>query len=85
MATQTQIQQGWHRLKEQWDDQGVCRSCSWHGLIYEHGIDDVEIEEALDGDGWLKLGCVGEDEDCHSHRGVKVFIGEPSGNGTEPL
>ena len=73
------IQKARERLEAKWDTEGECGSCGWHGSLYEHGVDDGEIQEALESNsGFLHLGCVNGDypEDASSHRGVKIFIGE---------
>ena len=82
MADKEQIQQGWARLRAKWNAEGYCGSCSWHGLIYEHEVNDNDIAEALDGDGWIRLGCVGDYAYEGGHRGVKIFIG-PQHRGSE--
>lgn len=75
------VAQAKKRLEEQWSDQGDCGSCGWHGALHEYHLDDWEIEDALDNhDGWLEMTCINKDdiEDAGLHRGVKIYIGEPT-------
>ena len=74
-AVDDPVQQARQRLEAQWDAQGDCGSCGWHGALYEHNVDDDDIREALK-TGWLELNCVSKDaDDADTHRGVKIFIG----------
>lgn len=75
MTTATQITEARKLLESKWDQEGECASCGWHALLGEHDVEDYDIAEALDGDGFLRLGCLSKnDEDCGSHRGVKIYI-----------
>lgn len=74
MANQEQIEAAWQALRERWEDQGACGSCGWHAALYEHGVDDAEISEALDTGGVLELPCLSDNEDPSLHRGVRVDI-----------
>ena len=54
---------------------GDCASCGWHAALSEHEIEDVDILEALNHDGILRLGCLNkDDEDRWMHRDVRVNI-----------
>ena len=69
------IKLGREELESKWSDEGCCNSCGWHAALYEHGVEDWEIIEAVQGDGVLKLGCASkDDEDTDTHRGVKVRL-----------
>jgi hypothetical protein len=69
------------RLEALWDDQGSCGSCGWHGLLYEHDIEDGDLIDAMQNhDGILKLGCVNGDYDSSDHRGVKIYLKPPQEN-----
>lgn len=63
-------------IEKSWDDSGACRSCGWHGAMYEHQIEDWEIVWALEKNaGILDLGCVAKDrEGSDSHRGVRINL-----------
>lgn len=76
MATKEQIDAARARLEAKWDSEGACTSCDWHAALYEHGVTDAEIAEALDSeDGLLWLYCVSkDDDDSYSHRGITVRI-----------
>lgn len=77
MSTPEQIAAAWQRLRDKWGAEGACNSCGWHGLLYEHYVEDDDIAEALDSDGILRLSCVSKyTDDPSMHRGVRIFIGE---------
>ena len=82
MATTEQIKEARTLLESKWDSEGICGSCGWHALLYEHNVSDDEIEEALDNDGgWLFLTCVSkDDDDSYSHRGIEIMIGRVTTN-----
>ena len=65
-------------LEAKWDSEGECASCGWHAALWEHSVDDWEIEEALNNGGILELSCISDDEDSWSHRGIKIEILTPS-------
>lgn len=64
-------------LESNWDSQGSCNSCGWHGGLYQYDVWDEDIVEALENNkGWLELGCVNKDDEGSGiHRGIKIFIG----------
>lgn len=78
MKTQEDVLRARKILEDKWDDEGECGSCGWHACLYEHGVEDWDIAQALDqGKGTLELTCVSKDaDDRYSHRGVKIFIGD---------
>jgi hypothetical protein len=50
-------------IKDRWDAQGSCGSCGWHGLPYEHCVDDVDLEDIETdsrGKRFVRFSCVGE-------------------------
>ena len=54
-----------------WDTHGACRSCGWHGLIYEHDPDMPDDEDYRR--GYVDFHCVSDDdEDADMHRGVRI-------------
>lgn len=65
------------RLESLWNNNGDCGSCGWHGTLYEHEVEDGDIQWAIEkNNGILELGCVSEDDDRGSHRGVKINLME---------
>lgn len=88
MATKEQVDAARLVLKNKWDSMGSCGSCGWHGLLYEHNVEDSDIAYAIDNDaGMLWLPCVTKDDDNAGHRGISIFllpgntpIGEQHGN-----
>lgn len=76
MITQEQIDKARERLEQKWDAEGACNSCGWHAALYEHEVEDEDIQWALeDGQGWLELGCMSEDDEhADLHRGVVIYI-----------
>lgn len=63
-------------LEAKWDAEGECRSCGWHASLFEHDVEDEDIEWALEHDnGILDLPCVSNNyEDSDTHRGVQINI-----------
>jgi hypothetical protein len=78
MPSDKQINAARARLESKWDSEGMCASCGWHAALYEHDVTDQEIANALESGGLLRLTCVGwkSHDDCDTHRGVRIFIGE---------
>ena len=77
MTTKEQLERAYKLLKDRWANEGGCASCGWHAELGEHFFDDVDVATALEGNGVLHLNCVSpDDEDSHSHRGVKVSLKE---------
>lgn len=78
IESEMKIEQAKKRLKELWDSQGDCRSCGWHGALYEHDVTDYDIQDALENNkGILELECVSknDEEGRSSHRGISIYIG----------
>ena len=62
-------------LEQKWDAEGACTSCGWHAALYEHGVDDDDIADALLNGGILTLACISkDDETCDSHRGTSINL-----------
>jgi hypothetical protein len=76
MATAEQIKAARVILESKWDHEGQCGSCGWHGLLYEHRVDDDDIADAIDKEaGILTLHCVSEDAMYSlDHRGVRISL-----------
>lgn len=66
------------KLEKLWDDKGYCRSCGWHACLYEHNVEDWEIQDAIEkNDGILELSCVSKNAfDPSSHRVIKIYLGD---------
>ena len=63
-------------VKAQWCDNGVCRSCGWHALPYEHDVDSLDLSDIQTdelGNQYVDFGCVGEWDDG-THRGVRIYV-----------
>jgi hypothetical protein len=74
-ATSGQIAEARKLLELKWNQEGACASCGWHALLGEHDVEDLDIVEAIDGDGVLKLKCLSKnDEDQWNHRSIKICI-----------
>ena len=76
MATKEQIDAARQRLEDRFAEQGACRSCGWHALLWEHSVDDSAIADALDNcGGVLRLYCQNHDDgDPVGHRGARIRI-----------
>jgi len=68
------IQKAKEILESKWDSEGGCNSCGYHACLYEHGVDDSDIRDAIIDDGILHLSCRGDDEDSDRHRGININI-----------
>ena len=71
------LEEAYEYIKKVWDDQGYCRSCGWHGSLYEHFesflLNRSELEELIE-KGEVNLGCVNPiDNGC---RGVYIILEE---------
>ena len=56
-------------IKREWEKQGMCQSCGYHGLLYEYGdISDIEINEEMNR---IELPCLSGES---GHRGVRIYI-----------
>lgn len=85
MSNQQQIDEARKLLEKLWDEQGYCRSCGWHALLYEYHVMDGDIAEALglSEDGILKLPCLSDDDGAYNHRGVRVDLSPVLGGKTK--
>lgn len=71
-----EIRAAWSRLEERWPSDGSCNYRSFHGSLEEYDVQDLDIEPALRGDGWLHLACRNRrEDDIDDHRGVKIYPG----------
>ena len=83
MATDKEILDARVVLLSKWVYEGACSSCGWHSALWEHGVDDSDIADALDNcNGKITLSCKSKDDDnSYSHRGVRIIIRDKSTGG----
>jgi hypothetical protein len=59
-------------LNEKWPFEGECKSCGWHGELYEYNVSDEALSNALKNGGILRLPCL--NTECNHSRGVSIRI-----------